>query len=265
MQAILPPVRRPVPLGSRRASESLDNFFVGHGVRVLGSGTQALALAIKDSAVRSRSSRPEVILPAYGCPNLIAASVHAGVRPRLVDIAKGQWGYDLDQLAAALSKDTVAIVAVNLLGVGDQADRLREIATPSAIPLIQDSAQHLPQDLPVSWRGEYIVFSFGRGKPLNLLRGGVLGYILDTAPVQHCLANSPLPVGVKRMVAVAPFRGSGFQCGHAPLGLRARGPIAGCRRGRYALHAARGDLLRVCRHDRSGRIRSRRLPRCSRV
>jgi len=186
VQGILPPVRRPVPLGSRWASESLDTFFVGHGVRVVGSGTQALALAIKDSAVRSHSSRPEVILPAYGCPNLIAASVYAGVRPRLVDTAKGQWGYDLDQLAAALSKDTVAIVAVNLLGVGDQAERLREIATASAIPLIQDSAQHLPQDLPVSWRGEYIVFSFGRGKPLNLLRGGVLLY---PAPRQSSIAS----------------------------------------------------------------------------
>jgi hypothetical protein len=172
--AILPPVRRPVPLGSRRASEPLEALFAPYAARICGSGTQALALAIGDARLRSRSSRPEVILPAYGCPDLVTASVYAGVYPRLVDTAVGEWGYDLNQLTRAISGDTVAIVAVNLMGVGDQAQQLRQIASERDTLLIQDSAQHLPQHLPAAWLGDYVVLSFGRGKPLNLLRGGAL-------------------------------------------------------------------------------------------
>jgi dTDP-4-amino-4,6-dideoxygalactose transaminase len=174
MPAILPPVRRPVPLGSRRPRESLEALFAPYGALICGSGTQALALAIADARIRSDSARPEVILPAYACPDLITASVYAGVYPRLVDTAAGEWGYDLGQLRTAISSDTVAVVAVNLLGVGDQASRLRQIATECDTLLIQDSAQHLPPQLPAAWLGDYVVLSFGRGKPLNLLRGGAL-------------------------------------------------------------------------------------------
>jgi dTDP-4-amino-4,6-dideoxygalactose transaminase len=181
---MLPPVRRPVPLGSRRPSEPLEALFTPYAVRICGSGTQALALAIGDARMRSQSSRPEVILPAYGCPDLVTASLHAGVYPRLVDTAVGHWGYDLTRLEAAVSSDTVAIVAVNLLGVGDQAQRIRQITADRDTLLIQDSAQHLPQYLPATWWGDYVVLSFGRGKPLNLLRGGALLHPPDrTAPL----------------------------------------------------------------------------------
>jgi dTDP-4-amino-4,6-dideoxygalactose transaminase len=159
----------------RAGREPLDTMFPGKAVRVCGSGTQALAMALLDAkAARPSVSMPEVILPAYGCPDLVAASVYAGVRPRLVDTARGQWGYDLVRLPAALSESTVAIVAVNLLGTGDQAFELCKIAAAHGVALIQDSAQHLPQDFSAPWLGESVVLSFGRGKPLNLLRGGAL-------------------------------------------------------------------------------------------
>ena len=174
MRGNLPPVRRPVPLGWRTRGEPLDAAFAGYAVRIYNSGTEALAMAIADARLRSGATAPEVILPAYGCPDLVAASLFAGVRPRLVDTASGQWGYDLDSLAKTVSTNTVAIVAVNLLGVGDQALELRAIATANGLALIQDSAQYLPQSLPITWLGDYVVFSFGRGKPLNLLHGGAL-------------------------------------------------------------------------------------------
>jgi dTDP-4-amino-4,6-dideoxygalactose transaminase len=134
-----------------------------------------LALALADARVRSPTSAPEVILPAYGCPDLVSASIHAGVYPRLVDTAPGGlWGYDLDALEAAVSASCVAILAVNLLGTGDQAQELRKIAAARGIALIQDSAQYLPCEFPAVWVGDYVVLSFGRGKPLNLLGGGAL-------------------------------------------------------------------------------------------
>jgi hypothetical protein len=110
--------------------------------------------------------------------------LYAGVYPRLVDTASGQWGYSLPALQAALSPDTVAIVAVNLLGLGDQASDLLPLAHASGSLLIQDSAQYLPAKPSSHWCGDYAVLSFGRGKPLNLLRGGALGVPSDGPPLQ---------------------------------------------------------------------------------
>jgi dTDP-4-amino-4,6-dideoxygalactose transaminase len=127
-----------------------------------------------DAKARHGHARPEAILPAYGCPDLVAACEHAGVSARLVDVAEDQWGFDLPQLESAISEQTVALVAVNLLGVGDQSRALAPLAGRHGVSLIQDSAQHLPVPARGAIRGDYAVFSFGRGKPLNMLGGGAL-------------------------------------------------------------------------------------------
>ena len=174
MTTMQPPVRRPVPVSWHPAGLMLNETFPAYEAVVCGSGTEALALALQGAAPRAQSRAPEALLPAYGCPDLVAACLHAGVRPRLVDTVAGGWGFDVNQLEAAISPDTVALVAVNLLGTGDQAEELRAIATSAGAALIQDSAQQLPAKLPAKWVGDYVVLSFGRGKPLNLLRGGML-------------------------------------------------------------------------------------------
>ncbi len=171
----LPPVRRAVPLkrGNSAARASMERFFGNRKITLYASGTAALAQAIAHCAARSATSDPEVILPAYGCPDLVAACVHASVYPRLVDVAASCWSYDLAALQSSLSPNTAAVVAVNLLGLGDSAAELIRLCKDRHIPLIQDSAQHLPRE-PIDWPGDYVVLSFGRGKPMNLLHGGAL-------------------------------------------------------------------------------------------
>lgn len=171
----LPPVRRAVPLarGNSDSRRSMEKFFGDRRITVYASGTAALARAIANCAAQSPASAPEVIIPAYGCPDLVAACLHASVRPRLVDVAPSHWSYDLDALQASLTRETVAIVAVNLLGIGDGSTELAALCRTRGIPLIQDSAQHLPRQM-ITWPGDYVVLSFGRGKPLNLLHGGAL-------------------------------------------------------------------------------------------
>ena len=151
----------------------MERFFGNRRITLYASGTAALAQAMVNCAARSSTSAPEVIIPAYGCPDLVAACLHAKVYPRLVDVAPAHWAYDLESLESSLSPNTVAVVAVNLLGVGDSADELIRICKDRRIPLIQDSAQYLPREC-IKWPGDYVVLSFGRGKPLNLLHGGAL-------------------------------------------------------------------------------------------
>jgi len=163
---------RRLPLA--RAHEVLRGWIGSRAIRFFGSGTQALAAAILDAHRRRGIEAPEVIIPAYGCPDLIAACVFAGVRPVPVDTYADAWGYDLSELKAAVTGRTVAILAVNLCGIGDQAAEVGKIAREYDIFLIQDSAQFLPVEAQPAWVGDYVVFSFGRGKPLNLLGGGAL-------------------------------------------------------------------------------------------
>lgn len=173
----LPPVRRRVSL--RRTTPTagrrfVRDFFGGREVLLLRSGTAALAAALIECRRKRAVDGPEAILPAYACPDLVSACEYAHVRPRLVDVAAGTWGFDQDALRSAVSAKTVAILAVNFLGLGDGAAELTAIARQAGAVLIQDSAQHLPRDPRAAWYGDYLVFSFGRGKPMNLLRGGAL-------------------------------------------------------------------------------------------
>lgn len=171
----LPPVRRAVPLtrGDAAGRAAVERFFGNRRVTLYASGTAALAQAMASCAARRSASTPEVIIPAYGCPDLVAACENASVYPRLVDVSPSDWSYDQRSLSSKLSHNTVAIVAVNLLGVGDGSAELIRLSRDQNIPLIQDSAQFLPRHL-MDWPGDYVVLSFGRGKPLNLLHGGAL-------------------------------------------------------------------------------------------
>lgn len=171
----MPPVRRAVPLrrGDAAMRLSMERFFGNRRITLYTSGTAALAQAIAQCAARKPVDAPEVIIPAYGCPDLVAACLYASVFPRLADVSADRWSYDAESLEACLSPSTVAIVAVNLLGIGDGSTELARLCRDRDIALIQDSAQHLPRDM-IAWPGHYVVLSFGRGKPLNLLHGGAL-------------------------------------------------------------------------------------------
>ncbi len=180
----LPPVGHPIFL---RGNAAELPEFSGYRATWLQSGTAALALAM--IAARRRSphiAQPQVVLPGYACPDLVAAAIFAGVRPVLADIGADDPGYDLDTLRGALSPDTVAVVAVNFLGLRERLAQIREIISsyPSAL-LIEDNAQWFPEPRfpePFSnasrqsepLQGDMACLSFGRGKPVSLLGGGVL-------------------------------------------------------------------------------------------
>src|SRR4051812_42311939 len=121
----IPPVRRALPLSFREDRVTLP--FDCERTHFFASGTQALAAALNDSAwefTERTNARPEAIIPAYGCPDLVTACMAAGVFPRMVEVEGDEWGYNLASLQASIGDRTIAIVAVNLLGLGDQASQL---------------------------------------------------------------------------------------------------------------------------------------------
>lgn len=158
---------------ARQKGFDVSQVFKPFSARFYGSGKAALAAVLKTSVLALKTKSPEVVLPAYGCPDLISAVLCAGARPRLVDFVPDRPWMDLEQIRSALGPDTAAVIAVDLFGIPERHDDIKALLQSRGIPLIQDSAQALPDPESGQWRGDYIVLSFGRGKPVCLLGGGV--------------------------------------------------------------------------------------------
>lgn len=171
---LLRPAGSHVPLPGPDRSSDLP-WRADYETWYLGSGTEALSAAVLLAVKRSRKARnPEVVLPAYGCPDLVAAVVAQGATPILVDLLPDCPYMDPVQVSCAISERTVAVIAVGFLGVPEQLDELERLCEKHDIWLIEDSAQCFPPDCARKPRAHCAILSFGRGKPINLMGGGAL-------------------------------------------------------------------------------------------
>ena len=176
----LPPVGERVVL-NRGIND--QPFVVPGKAFYLDSGTSALVIALKAAVLRARSlkplAEPEVLLPAYACPDLISAAVYAGIKPILIDFQYGSPRLDLDFLKSQIRAESVAIIAVNFLGLRENLPALRQVANEYDLALIEDNAQAVPfcQENKITGEapiGDMAIMSFGRGKPISLLGGGLV-------------------------------------------------------------------------------------------
>lgn len=141
------------------------------------SGTAALAAAIIASIKLKNNTiaTPEIIIPAYSCPDIISAIIFANAKPILVDFIPDKPFMSLDGIEKSITKNTIGIVAINFLGIPERTNLIKNICSKHKLSLIEDSAQGFPVYKKNSyWHGDFIVLSFGRGKPVNLLSGGAL-------------------------------------------------------------------------------------------
>ncbi len=125
--SILPQLRVLPPVGEHiRWQRSGQNAAAQAGaegrVVYLQSGTAALALILQTISKRAResgSTANEVLVPAYGCPDIVSAIAFAGLRARLVDL-DGQSPFPSAQAwCAAINANTAALVTMQFLGLRD--------------------------------------------------------------------------------------------------------------------------------------------------
>ena len=172
------------------------------GFRLLpvASGTAALGLALRIARARRPDiKQPEVLLPGYACPDLLAAANWAGVKPLLIDIGADDHALDRTDLARRCTVATIGIVAVNLLGIADDLTELRRFCATRQLLLIEDDAQWLPEPWAAqTLHGDLVVLSFGRGKPVPLVGGGALlvreSSVETALPVIEPAAHQSLPL-----------------------------------------------------------------------
>jgi dTDP-4-amino-4,6-dideoxygalactose transaminase len=171
----LRPVGSRVPLPTADSSGLAMPWAGRYDSVFVNSGTAALSLAVELSIKgRHTPQSPEVILPAYGCPDLVAAVVARGALPVLVDLAEARPWMNLEAVENAVTENTVSIVAAGFLGIPERLFALRRIADKNDVILIEDSAQVFPPFSCGNGLADYLVLSFGRGKPINLMGGGAL-------------------------------------------------------------------------------------------
>lgn len=116
-----------------------DQFDKDHGIMV-NSGSSANLIAIEALDLNKGA---EVITPITTFSTTVSPLVQNDLIPVFVDIEPATYQANLDQVAAAVSADTEAILVPNLVGNVPDWKRLREIADDHNIFLVEDSADTL--------------------------------------------------------------------------------------------------------------------------
>jgi perosamine synthetase len=121
-------------------------------------------------------SQVEIVVPAYTCNIMPEVIVATGNIPMFVDINLADFNMDLGALRWAITTKTRAVVATHMFGYPSNVDAIREIADTGQIIIVEDAALSFPDSIGGSGglRGDVGLFSFGPGKPLFTVRGGVV-------------------------------------------------------------------------------------------
>jgi len=162
-------------IGLKRIPVS-TNLFHPCCYQLFQSGTAALSAAITACVKLNgkQTSKPEIIVPAYACPDLISAALFAGVTPIPCDLAENSPDLSVEYIRGRITADTVAIISINFLGLPGNLAELKNICAAQNLFLIYDCAQWFPLKKEYRWPGDFNIISFGRGKPVNLLHGGAV-------------------------------------------------------------------------------------------
>lgn len=120
-----------------------------------------------------------VAVPPNICPNIVAAVFGAGCKPWFVDIEQECQGIDPERLSEVIGQ-IGAVIAIHAYGTPCKIDRIMHIASKAGVPVIEDCAQAdgaTIADREVGSFGDIAVFSFGKGKIVEVADGGGLAIV----------------------------------------------------------------------------------------
>jgi len=154
----------------KRFEERLAKFVgVKYGIAV-SSGTSAIHLALRGLDV---GVGDEVILPSYVCASPYMAILHAGAKPKLVDVNISDFNISSIAVKKAVNPKTKAIIVPHMFGTPADLDELQDFG----IPIMEDCAHSLGADYrkrKVGSFGEVSICSFYATKMLTTGEGGIV-------------------------------------------------------------------------------------------
>ena len=140
------------------------------------SGTIAVELALRGAGV---CAGDEVVLAAYDFPGNFRAVEAIGATPVLVDVQAGGWVVEPNDIAAAISDKTKAILVSHLHGQIADIPKIKSIveSNGNSIKIVEDACQSPGGSFggrSLGTLGDVGVFSFGGSKLLSAGRGGAV-------------------------------------------------------------------------------------------
>jgi dTDP-4-amino-4,6-dideoxygalactose transaminase len=144
-----------------------------HGICVV-NGTAALEIAMRAIDMRPGD---EVITTPYTFVATVNAALLAGAVPILVDVNPETFCIDVEQIKAAITPRTKAILPVHIAGHPADMDAILEIAQKHGLRVVEDACQSWGAE----WRGRRVgalgdlgAFSFQASKNINAGEGGII-------------------------------------------------------------------------------------------
>ncbi|MDA8978015.1 DegT/DnrJ/EryC1/StrS family aminotransferase [bacterium] len=197
----IPPVGDPITI---KTSNEAPVFPGALKTYFLNSGTAALAAGLQIAQQHCQAKKPEVVIPAYCCPDLLSAILYNDMKPVLVDFIPDRPYMDLNGIEEALNENTVAVIAVNFLGIPERFREIKQLLQDMPTLLIEDSCQWFPEsdEAFASHEGDLVVYSFGKGKPVCVLGGGALS-VVDAAYQNYAPTGDITPDYKKTSIAKA--------------------------------------------------------------
>jgi len=176
--------------------EAALGAYVGckHAITV-ASGTDSLEIALRALEI---GPGDEVITVPFTWISTAEAIALVGAKPVFVDIDPLDFNIAVDQIEAAITPSTKALMPVSLFGQMPDYDAINAIAEKYNLPVIEDAAQSIGS----SWKGrligsfgDLVSFSFHPNKNLTTIEGGCL--VMNT-PEEASLAEQYRLQGVIR-------------------------------------------------------------------
>ncbi|NNM83316.1 MAG: hypothetical protein HKL98_12045 [Burkholderiales bacterium] len=152
--------------------DALQKLFGARKSFFFDSGSEGLCMALKGLGLKGR-----VLLSSYTCIKVPEAILSAGCEPVFADLESDGASFDPAVLADFDEGELCAIIVTHLWGFSVDVGKILQEARRIGAIVIEDCALSLGSsmgDRMVGMSGSLAVFSFGRGKTLNLGGGGAL-------------------------------------------------------------------------------------------
>lgn len=159
---------------ARAFEAALSDHVGGRPVRTMSSATAALEIALRVAGVGQGDEVITTPLTWVATANVVLT---VGAKPVFVDVRADTRNIDLDQVEAAITPRTRAIIPVDLAGLPVDRDRLYQIARRHGLRVIEDAAQSMGATWAgrrIGASGDLIVFSFHANKNMTSGEGGCL-------------------------------------------------------------------------------------------
>lgn len=154
--------------------QALSDYHGGRPARVASSATAALEVALQVAGIGPGDEVITSAMSFFAAANVI---IRVGAKPVFVDCDLATRNIDFDQVEAAVTPLTRAILPTHFAGLPVNMERLHDIAGRRHLRVIEDAALAIGS----SWKGrrigafgDLVVFSFHPNKNVTTIEGGAL-------------------------------------------------------------------------------------------